>query len=158
LGAVSEFLYEERAICVYNLHSKEYADVTYWKDGKYDKAALKELNYIFRDHYNGAVRKMDPRLFDFLYSIQQKLQCKEPFNLISGYRSPATNRKLRKQKKGVARRSLHIKGKAADIRIPGLSIKEIRKVAYELYGGGVGYYPRSNFVHVDVGRVRFWRG
>ncbi len=157
MAAVSKYLYEERALCVYNLHSKEYIDVVYWKNGKYDKNALNDLNYIFRDHYNGAEKKMAPRLYDFLYAIQQKLECKDPFHLISGYRSPATNSKLRKKNRAVAKRSLHVKGKAADIRLPGQSIKNLRRVAYELKVGGVGYYPNSNFVHVDVGRVRFWR-
>jgi uncharacterized protein YcbK (DUF882 family) len=158
IAAVNDLLHEKRTISIYNLHSKEYIDVVYCRNGKYDKGALHDLHYIFRDHYNGVVRKMDPRLYDFLYAIKRKLDCKEPFHLISGYRSPATNKKLRRNNRGVARRSLHMKGKAADIRVPGHKLKTVRRAAYDLQGGGVGYYPRSNFLHIDSGRVRFWRG
>jgi uncharacterized protein YcbK (DUF882 family) len=156
MASIQDFLYDERVLCIYNLHTEEYVDVVYWKNGKYQQNALKDMNYIFRDHYNGAVKSIDRKLLDFLYAIQQRLQCKEPFQLISGYRSPATNAKLRKNNRGVAKRSLHMKGKAADIRLPANKLQDLRSAAYELKGGGVGYYPGSNFVHVDVGRVRFW--
>lgn len=156
MAAVQDFLYDERAICIYNLHTKEYLDTVYWKNGAYVPEAIKELNFIFRDHYNGRVKPIDTKLFDLLYAIQQKLGCNEPFHLISGYRTPATNARLRKSNKGVAKRSMHIHGKAADIRFPEHKVKLLRRAAYELKGGGVGYYPRSNFVHVDVGQVRYW--
>lgn len=158
MAAVDRLVAKERAICVYNLHSKEYLDVVYWRDGQYLPEAFQDINYMFRDHYNGAVKPIDKKLIDFLHAIQSKLGCNEPFHLISGYRSPATNARLRKTTNGVARRSLHVKAKAADIRVPGYQINTLRRVAHDLQCGGVGYYPRSNFVHVDVGRVRFWRG
>jgi len=157
--AVSGFIEEEeRQICIYNLHTKEHRETMYWRNGEYIDSALEELDFIFRDHYNGSVRKIDRRLIDFLYAIQQKAGTNEPFHLISGYRSKRTNARLRKSNKGVAKRSLHMSGKAADIRLPAVGIKKLRREAYELQTGGVGYYPRSNFVHIDVGRIRFWRG
>ncbi len=148
----------ERKICLYNLHTKEHQETVYWRNGEYIKDALRKLDYMFRDHYNGAVMKIDRRLLNFLYEIQQNLGTDEPFHLISGYRSKRTNARLRRINKGVAKRSLHIYGKAADIRLPAVGIKKLRQAAYELQSGGVGYYPRSNFVHIDAGRVRFWRG
>ncbi len=101
---------------------------------------------------------MDRRLLDFLFAIQQKLGTNEPFHLISGYRSKRTNTRLRRNNKSVAKKSFHIFGKAADIRLPAVGIRKLRRAAYELQTGGVGYYPRSKFVHIDVGQVRFWRG
>jgi uncharacterized protein YcbK (DUF882 family) len=149
---------EERKICIYNLHTKEHQETIYWRNGEYIESALIDLDFIFRDHYNGSVKKIDRRLLDFLFAIQQKVGTGEPFQLISGYRSKRTNARLRINNKGVARKSLHIFGKAADIRLPAVGIKKLRRAAYELQTGGVGYYPQSNFVHIDVGRVRFWRG
>ena len=149
---------QERQLCIYNLHTKEHSDTIYWRNGTYIDSALKEMDFIFRDHYNGSVKKIDRRLLDFLYAIQQKAGTNEPYHLISGYRSKRTNARLRKSNKDVAKRSLHISGKAADIRLPEVGIKKLRRAAYELQAGGVGYYPGSNFVHIDVGRVRFWRG
>lgn len=151
-------LSEERKICIYNLHTKERQESVFWRDGAYIESALNELDFIFRDHYNGAVRRIDKQLLDFLFAIQQKVGTDDPFQLISGYRSRRTNERLRKSNKAVSRKSMHLFGKAADIRLPSVGVKKLRRVAYELQKGGVGYYPRSNFVHVDVGRVRFWRG
>ena len=148
----------EKKICIYNLHTKEHQETVFWRNGEYIESALSDLNFIFRDHYNGAVKQMDKRLLDYLFAIQQKIGTGEPFQLISGYRSKMTNARLRKNNKGVAKKSLHIYGKAADIRLPEVGIKKLRHAAYELQVGGVGYYPNSNFVHIDVGRVRFWRG
>jgi uncharacterized protein YcbK (DUF882 family) len=149
---------ETRIICIHNLHTKETTQTVYWKNGRYIDSALKELDYIFRDHYNGAVKRIDKRLLDFLYAIQQKVRTGEPFHLISGYRSRKTNERLRKNNKAVAKRSMHIFGKAADIRLPAVDLRKLRRAAYELQAGGVGYYPKSEFVHIDVGNVRFWRG
>ncbi len=148
----------DRRLCIYNLHTKEHLDIVFRKNGKYIKDALNELNHIFRDHYNGAIRPIKRELLELLCDIQEKTDCDEPFHLISGYRSRSTNAMLKKQGKGVANKSLHMRGMAADIRIPNLNLKNIRKAAYELRRGGVGFYPRSNFVHLDVGQIRFWRG
>ena len=157
IASVNNLLEPERRLCLLNLHTKEDINIAYWKNGEYIPDALNQLNHIFRDHYNGLVKKIDTDLFDFLFAIQQQIQCTEPFHLISGYRSKKTNERLRKQKGTAARKSLHIYGKAADIRLPDQKLKILRSAAYKLKGGGVGYYPKSNFVHVDVGNVRFWR-
>jgi uncharacterized protein YcbK (DUF882 family) len=147
---------EERTICVYNLHTKEYLQATYWKNGQYVREVLDDCNHLFRDHYTGVVRRVDRHLLDFLFALQKKLNCSEPFHLISGYRTAKTNARLRAGNKKTARKSLHMYGKAADIRIPGVSLKLLRRAAYKMRKGGVGYYPRANFVHVDTGKIRFW--
>ncbi len=156
VDAASYVLSGRRKISLFNAHTKEYFNSVYWEDGQYVPEAMKALEYMFRDHYNGAEKPIDKRLLNLLFAMQRILKTDRPFHLISGYRSPATNARLRKRMRGVARRSLHMYGKAADIRMPGQSLKKVKKAARELQAGGVGYYPRSNFVHVDVGRVRFW--
>jgi uncharacterized protein YcbK (DUF882 family) len=156
-ASVNNLPESERRLFLYNLHTKEDINIAYWKNGNYVDDALNQLNYIFRDHYTGSVTTMDPKLFDFLFAIHQQIQSTEPFHLISGYRTKKTNEWLRKRNRNVSRKSLHIRGKAADIRLPEHKLKILRRAAYQLREGGVGYYPRSNFVHVDVGKVRFWR-
>jgi uncharacterized protein YcbK (DUF882 family) len=155
MAAVRDFLSaDKRTLCLYNLHSKESLKAVYWKDGKYIPDALADINYMLRDHYNGAVRPIDKRLINLLFAIQQKLDSSEPFHIISGYRTPKTNARL--NKKGAVKKSLHIYGKAVDLRLPGHRLKQLRRAAYKMRAGGVGYYRRSNFVHLDVGRVRYW--
>jgi uncharacterized protein YcbK (DUF882 family) len=158
LAALDDFLSEDRRICIFNLHTKEHLDVVYFSNGCYDTEALKRIDHIFRDHYTGLVKKIDTNLIDLLFAIHRKLGTHEPFHLISGYRSRRTNEMLRKRNRKVAKRSMHIYGKAADIRLPDHRLRDLRRVAYTLHRGGVGYYPRSKFVHIDVGKVRFWRG
>jgi uncharacterized protein YcbK (DUF882 family) len=156
LAAVENFLSSEKTLFFYNLHTKESLQTVYSVDGQYIPDAIDEINHIFRDHYSGAVKPIDTNLLDLLYAIQQKLRSTNPFHIISGYRTAKTNAFLRRNKRGVAKYSLHMEGKAADIRLPGYRLKDLRRSAYELKKGGVGYYPRSNFVHVDVGKVRYW--
>ena len=145
-----------RNLSFYNLHTDEYLDVCYCRNGRYDPAALKKINYILRDHRSGDVKPIDVQLLDLLHTISLKTRSQSPFHVISGYRSPTTNSKLRKKSKGIASRSLHMYGKAIDIRLPGYSTWRLRDVAMAVKGGGVGFYPKADFVHVDVGRVRFW--
>ncbi len=149
---------EERIICLHNVYTKENIEMTYWRDGKYLPEGLAHINHLCRDARTGRVKPIKRELIDLLYGIQQKLKIEEPFHIISGYRSPRSNAILSKINKGVAKNSMHMYGKAADIRVPGYSLKGIRRAAMKLQAGGVGYYPRSKFVHVDVGNVRYWRG
>jgi uncharacterized protein YcbK (DUF882 family) len=140
----------------YNTHTHERLHVCYCRNGKYDIKALSKINHILRDHRSGEVKAIDTQLLELLHVLSHKTNPQEPFHVISGYRSPATNKKLRKNSKSVATRSLHMQGKAIDIRIPGFKTRQLRNVARKMKIGGVGYYPKSDFVHVDIGRVRYW--
>jgi uncharacterized protein YcbK (DUF882 family) len=143
-------------LAFYNTHTLERLHICYCRNGKYDIKALAKINHILRDHRSGEVKAIDTRLLDLLYVLSHQSNPQKPFHVISGYRSPATNQKLRKNSTGVAARSLHVQGKAIDIRIPGFKTRQLGHVARKLKAGGVGYYPQSDFVHVDVGRVRYW--
>lgn len=147
---------EERSLEFYNTHTAELLNVCYWRDGEYLEGELASIDHFFRDFRTGDIKKIDPRLLDLLYTISRKAGRNASLHLISGYRSPETNQKLRQNSSGVARKSLHMLGHAADIRIPGLKTAALRQVAVDLGVGGVGYYPKSDFVHVDIGRVRQW--
>jgi uncharacterized protein YcbK (DUF882 family) len=118
--------------------------------------ALRDINHILRDHRTGEKKEIDTYLLDLLFTLQQKLESRGPFHIISGYRSRGTNSLLRMTSKGIAKNSLHTDGKAVDIRLPGYDLKRVRHAALDLQLGGVGYYPLSDFVHLDVGRVRSW--
>ncbi len=146
----------ERLLKIYNLHTGESLSTTYCEKGRYVEEALRDINHIMRDFRANQIKPIDPRLLDLLYSLNRRLDTQEPFQLISGYRSPATNAMLAARSEGVAHHSLHIEGKAADIRVAGRRLAEVWRAAMDLVAGGVGFYPRSDFVHVDVGRVRYW--
>ena len=143
-------------LAFYNTHTQERLHICYCRNGKYDAAALSKINYILRDHRSHEVKEIDIRLLDLLHELSRKTNPQAPFHIISGYRSPSTNKKLRKKSKGVASKSMHMLGKAIDIRIPGYSTRKLRDVASKMKSGGVGYYAKSDFVHVDTGRVRYW--
>jgi uncharacterized protein YcbK (DUF882 family) len=145
----------ERALSFHNLHTAEKLKVAYWAEGDYVPESLTAINQVLRDHRTGSVHEIDRRLLDLLWQVRSKLDTTQPFEIISGYRSPQTNAMLRGQSNGVATHSLHMDGMAADIKVQGRSLELIRNVALSLKSGGVGYYP-SQFVHVDVGRVRKW--
>ena len=146
----------ERQLKFYNLHTGEHLKATYWADGLYIADEMTAINNILRDYRTGDIKKMDPHLMDLLFALQHRVEHKNAFNVISGYRSPKTNAKLHRLSNGVATHSLHMKGKAIDIRLPGVELKHLRKAALSLHAGGVGYYPKSNFIHIDTGRPRFW--
>jgi len=146
----------ERRLAFRNLHTEERLETVYWRDGGYDATALEAINHILRDHRSGEVKPIDPNLLDLLDRVQGELGTREPFQIISGYRSPKTNARLAADSDGVAKRSLHVEGKAIDVRLEGCGIATLRDTALGLRAGGVGYYPKSNFVHLDIGRVRAW--
>jgi uncharacterized protein YcbK (DUF882 family) len=148
----------ERSLSLYNPHTKESFNGIYWCDGDCVANAKENINHIMRDIRINDVKEIDLNLLDLIFAISTKLQVKEPFTVISGYRSPETNELLRKCGSGAAKNSYHIKGQAVDIRIPGYKASVLRRAAYELKIGGVGYYPKRGFVHVDVGPVRYWTG
>jgi len=145
-----------RTLAFYNTHTGETLKATYWANGRYDKGAMKDINFILRDHRNNEVIEIDPHLLDLLTELHRRTGSRKPFEIVCGYRSPATNAMLAAMSSGVARNSLHMQGKAIDIRVADLSTKALRNTAMALQAGGVGYYPRSDFVHVDTGKVRHW--
>lgn len=145
-----------REINLLNQHTGEKFRGEYWYRGKYLPDAFSEIKILMRDHRVNEQFPIDPRLMDVLYVMHHRLGNKTPFNIISGYRSPSTNAMLRKTTEGVARNSLHMTGQAADMRMPGISLKTLRDTGRSVRAGGVGYYPSSNFVHIDTGRVRSW--
>ena len=147
-----------RRVWVHNLHTGDKLDTVYFENGAYVPGALAEAMRVLRDWRNGQEHVMDPRLFDTLHTIHDRLCATAPFQIISGYRSPTTNAMLHSQSEGVASHSQHMEGKASDVRIEGVELANLHKAALSVGAGGVGYYPVSNFVHVDVARVRQWTG
>lgn len=145
-----------RKLSFHNLHTGENLNVVYFEKGKYIPGALEEIDYILRDFRQNEIKPIDPALLDLLAGIHHRLDTREPFDIISGYRSPQTNAMLHANSEGVAVHSLHVEGKAIDICVPGRELVNVRRAALSMLGGGVGYYQRSGFVHVDTGRVRFW--
>lgn len=145
-----------RSINLLSLHTGEREKLVYWADGHYIPGALRRIDNVLRDHRNGQVRAMEPALIDLLSALAQRLETSEPFEVISGYRSPASNTMLARQSNGVAEQSLHVRGMAIDVRLPRRRLAALRDTAKAMAVGGVGYYPRSDFVHVDIGRVRYW--
>ncbi len=146
----------KRALNFNNIHTGERLNIEYWAEGNYVSGALGTIDHLLRDYRNGEIHPIDPRLLDLLHTINGKLDTVEPFEVISGYRSPATNAMLHAESHGVAAHSLHMKGMAIDIRVPGRTLADLHATAMSLRDGGVGYYPGPDFVHVDVGRVRYW--
>ncbi len=148
----------KRSLSFHNLHTGENLTTTYWADGSYFPEELARIDYILRDFRANEVKPIDRNLLDLLARLHQKLGTSQPFQIISGYRSPQTNAMLHANSEGVAVHSLHIDGRASDICVEGRSLETLRAAALSLQGGGVGYYPKSNFVHVDTGRIRWWGG
>jgi len=146
-----------RRLSFINLHTNERLTETYHEWGCYQEEALARINKILRDHRTGDIQSIDVRLLDFLFSINQETGTTHEFHVISGYRSPATNAMLYRTTKGVDKNSYHIKGRAIDIRTPKIRTDLLKKICLSLKGGGVGYYPKSNYIHVDTGPVRSWR-
>ena len=145
-----------RSLALWHTHTHETLRVAFADTAGYRAAALGEINSFLRDFRTREVHDIDPKLLDLLHRLAGELDAPEPYHVISGYRSPRTNTALRSKSGGVARYSLHMEGKAVDIRLPGVPLARVREAALDLKLGGVGYYPGSDFVHVDTGRVRAW--
>ena len=145
-----------RSVAFHNLHTGESLNTVHWEQGAYVRDALSEVNHVLRDFRTGDVHPIDPGLLDLLDSLSARLETRSPFHVISGYRSPKTNAMLHERSNGVASKSLHMKGLAIDIRLADVDLARLHQAALDLRGGGVGYYPSSDFVHVDVGPVRRW--
>ena len=142
---------------LFNTHTLERIDVVYRQDGVYDEEALTKLDLFLRDWRVGSVKHHDPRLFDLLAELTEKVKRPDAeIHIICGYRTPKTNKQLRDRSSAVGGNSLHMKAEAIDIRLPGVSTARLRDTALALKRGGVGYYPGSDFIHVDIGRVRRW--
>jgi uncharacterized protein YcbK (DUF882 family) len=147
---------QPRHLAMNNLHTGEVVEANYFNGVNYVEGELNRLNHLCRDFRRNEVHPMDRRLFDQISSIQSLLGKETEVQIISGYRSPATNEVLRSKSSGVAKKSFHMLGQAMDFRLDGVDLKQLREAAISLKAGGVGYYPRSNFLHIDTGPVRNW--
>jgi len=147
---------QARQLAFLNTHTGETFSDAYWENGDYVPDAMTAINQVMRDHRSGEVHPIDPRLLDQLHALNGLVEASAPFQIISGYRSPATNAALHDRSSGVATRSLHMDGRAIDIRVRGVELTRLRDAALGMSAGGVGYYEASDFIHVDTGRVRRW--
>ncbi len=146
----------DRLLRLYNTHTGESLQTTYWSEGNYIDSSLEAVNHILRDHRTDQVARIDPDLLDVLYKLTISLSSAQAFHIISGYRSPLTNARLAAESNGVAKHSMHLDGRAIDIRLPQRDLSVLHAAALKLKAGGVGFYEKSNFVHLDTGRVRAW--
>ena len=148
----------DKTLHLHNIHTGESIKATFWQKDHFVDSELKRLNYFFRDYRIDKVASMDINLFSLLYAINLVSDSKKPIEIISGYRSPLTNNRLRKYHHGVAKHSYHTVAKAVDFKIKDRYLKDVLRVSKMMEMGGVGYYPRDNFIHVDTGPIRSWRG
>jgi uncharacterized protein YcbK (DUF882 family) len=146
----------ERSLRLYNTHTGESLRSVFWAEGQFIPDALQDINKLLRDHRNNKISTIDPQLLVLLDKVSAQFGDQHVLHVISGYRSPESNAKLHANTNGVAKHSLHMEGQAIDVRIPGKDLSKLHKVAMAARAGGVGYYPDSQFVHMDVGRVRYW--
>jgi uncharacterized protein YcbK (DUF882 family) len=145
-----------RELSLLNLHTGERLKAEYWRNGQYVPGALRAVSVVLRDHCNNKTHPIDPQLLDLIHLLHAKLGSAAPFNVISGYRSPETNALMHEASAGVAAHSLHMEGRAIDIRLPGTRLASVKRIALDMALGGVGYYPTDDFVHIDTGAVRRW--
>ncbi len=157
---ITSALAETRSLKIHHLHTGEKAEIVFKRNGRYDPAGLKKINYILRDWRRNEPTRMDPRLLDLVWQAYRASGSKDYLKVVSGYRAPATNAMLRSRSKGVAQKSQHMVGKAMDFFLPDVPLKKLRDIGLRMQGGGVGYYPTSGspFIHLDVGNVRHWPG
>lgn len=145
-----------RALSFVNLHTQESGRILYWENGAYLRPALEQVSRALRDPRNNQIHPISPELLDLVTRLGQTLNSSTPFHIISAYRSQDTNDALAARSRGVAKQSYHLSGMAIDLRLPDRPLNQVRGAALQLAAGGVGYYPSSNFVHLDVGPVRRW--
>lgn len=145
-----------RRLALHNANTGEHFNDVYWANGAYRPDALRRLDVLLRDHKAHQICRQDPRLFDVLWQVHQRLESSEPFRVLCGFRSRRTNALARRRSRGVAKESYHTRGMAVDVVLPDRNLRGVMQQAMELQAGGVGYYPRSGFVHMDVGPVRHW--
>jgi uncharacterized protein YcbK (DUF882 family) len=147
-----------RELAFVNLHTGEKLKAEYVHNGAYVPSAIRAISYLMRDHHNNKVHQIDPHLIDVAHMLHGRVGSKGPIDIVCGYRSPETNAMMHEISAGVAVHSMHIQGKAMDIRIPGTRLGSMRKSALALGLGGVGYYPEDDFLHIDTGPKRHWIG
>jgi uncharacterized protein YcbK (DUF882 family) len=155
---VKKIATDVRRAFLHNVHTGDVLDAVYYENGAYVPGAMNAAMKVLRDWRDGEEHFMDPRLFDLLHGLSQKVEARGPVQILCGYRSPSTNAMLREHSKEVASRSQHLLGKALDIHLEGVELEHLHRAAISLRAGGVGYYPTSGFVHVDVGPLRQWVG
>lgn len=146
----------ERRLSIHRVQTGDSFDGVYWSAGRYDREALRQLDWLFRDPSMEEATPMDPRLFDVLHTVAQRLEATEPFQVLSGYRAPETNAARARESRRVSRVSLHMSGMAADVRLPGRDAFGVARLAASMQIGGVGLYRRDGFVHLDCGPARRW--
>jgi len=145
-----------RTLAFRHTHTGESLSIAFAQGERYVAEALERVNWLLRDFRNGAVQPIDPQLLEQLHAVARLTGSSAPFEVISGYRSPATNEALHRKSRGVATKSLHLEGRAIDVRLPDVPLEDLRDAALSLRAGGVGFYAESRFVHLDTGRVRRW--
>ena len=146
----------DRALTLYSIHTGEQVVVEYCAGGGYQLDALQTVNRLLRDHHTDQVHAIDPRLLDQLFVLRHQLGTRAPYHVVCGYRSPETNAREHRLRRGVATNSLHVEGRAVDVFLPDRDLEQLRTAALALGAGGVGYYPQSGFVHLDTGAARTW--
>jgi uncharacterized protein YcbK (DUF882 family) len=156
IGVASARSPDERSLSFVHTHTGESLSVVYFQEGTYHAPSLERINLLLRDFRTEEVHPIDPRTLDILFDLQTLADRDSPFEVISGYRSPQTNAALRGRSSGVAEHSLHMQGRAIDVRLGGFSTRRLHELARQMGRGGVGFYPQSDFVHLDSGSVRFW--
>jgi uncharacterized protein YcbK (DUF882 family) len=152
----AEAAIRERSVLLHHLHTGETLRSAYYADGRYQPAELRAATHHLRDWRDNTHRPVDPKLLDLLWSLRAALDTTTPIQVFCGYRSPETNAMLRRTRHGAARHSLHMRAMAIDLKVEGRPLRNVRRAAVALAAGGVGYYPRSGFVHVDTGDIRYW--
>ncbi|MBF0247436.1 MAG: DUF882 domain-containing protein [Alphaproteobacteria bacterium] len=146
----------EKSLTLRNLHTGEKVKTVFWADGHFVPEGCSRIEWIFRDHRTDEKAEIDPALLVAMHDLQKTVGTTNAIQVVCGYRSPKTNAALRKISSGVAKKSYHIKGMAIDLRIKGVALRDLHRAAVSLKRGGVGYYPKSDFVHIDTGPVRYW--